>query len=206
VGTSVSEMTNSNAGAVAPTADPRPGKRQRLIDAARTTLYEQGVERTTLADIARAADVPVGNVYYYYYKTKAELVAAVIERYEARYQETVAALDRRRTPRSRLRGLVQVWVEGHGGLAAHGCPVGTLGTELGKGADDLAGESARILATLLDWIERQFRELGRPDARELAVALLAAYEGITVLANALGDEGLITTEAKRLQRWIDSLT
>jgi len=49
----------------------RPGKRDRLIAAAGETIYRQGVEATTIADIAEAADVPVGNVYYYF-KTKDE--------------------------------------------------------------------------------------------------------------------------------------
>jgi AcrR family transcriptional regulator len=40
------------------------GKRQRLTTATARVLHEQGVERTTIADIARAADVPTGNVYY----------------------------------------------------------------------------------------------------------------------------------------------
>ncbi|MGV9661052.1 TetR family transcriptional regulator [Streptomyces koyangensis] len=48
-------------------------KRRRLTAAAAQVLHEQGVERTTLADIARAADVPVGNVYCYF-ETKGELV------------------------------------------------------------------------------------------------------------------------------------
>jgi AcrR family transcriptional regulator len=182
----------------------RPGKRERLITAARTTLHEQGVERTTIADIARAADVPVGNVYYYF-KTKSELVAAVIERYRSSYRETVASLDRRRTPKARLRGLVEVWVNQRESLTAHGCPIGTLSTELDKGADELVRESAQILATLLDWIERQFHDMGRRDARELAVALLSAYEGVSVLANTLNDQDLIAGEGKRLERWIDSL-
>lgn len=185
-------------------ADARPGKRERLIAAARTTLYEQGVERTTLADIAKAADVPVGNVYYYF-KTKAELVAAVVERYEGRYQELVATLERKRTPKARLRGLIEFWMDQRESLTAHGCPVGTLSTELDKSADALAPASAHIFALLLDWIEGQFRELGRRDARELAVAVLSAYEGVAVLANVLDDASLITTEGKRLQRWIDSL-
>ena len=192
-------MTNSV------TANARPGKRERLIAAARTTLHEQGVERTTLADIAKAADVPVGNVYYYF-KTKSELVAAVVERYQARYQEIIAGLDQRRTPKARLRGLIEVWIDQRETLTAHGCPIGTLSTELDKTADALAAESAGILALLLEWIEQQFRELGRRDARDLAVAVLAAYEGVAVLANVLDDESLITTEGKRLQRWIDSLT
>jgi AcrR family transcriptional regulator len=186
------------------TANARPGKRERLIAAARATLYEQGVERTTLADIARTADVPVGNVYYYF-KTKDELVATVVERYQARNLEIIATLDRRRTPKARLHGLVEVWISQRENLTAHGCPIGTLSTELDKSADVLARESARILGTLLDWIEHQFQELGRRDARELAVALLSAYEGVALLANVLGDEGLIRMEGKRLERWIDSL-
>jgi AcrR family transcriptional regulator len=36
----------------------------------------QGVERTTIADIAPAADVPLGNVYYYF-KMKDDIVDAV---------------------------------------------------------------------------------------------------------------------------------
>ena len=47
--------------------------------------------------------------------------------------------------------------------------------------------------------------MGRDDARELAVALIAAYEGIALLAATLRDPGLISTEGDRLERWIDSL-
>jgi TetR/AcrR family transcriptional repressor of nem operon len=192
-------VTNSNT-----LSNQQPGKRDRLIAAARTTMYEGGVERTTIADIARAADVPVGNVYYYF-KTKGDLVAAVIEGYQAAYQERVQSLDRRRTPKARLRGLVEMWVNQRQNLTAHGCPIGTLSTELDKGNDELVSESAGIFTMQLDWIERQFHDIGRRDARELAVALLSAYEGVTVLANVLGDQELIAAEGRRLEHWIDSL-
>jgi AcrR family transcriptional regulator len=200
----ISWMTNSQRrdGGV---PEPRPGKRERLIAAARETLYAQGVERTTIADIARVADVPVGNVYYYF-KTKGDLVAAVIEEYQDTYVATVKSLDRRRSPQARLRGLIETWVKQREKLASHGCPVGTLCTELGKRADRMGPDAAAILTQLLAWIERQFREIGRRDARELAVALLAAYEGIAVLADTLGDPGLVIAEGRRLERWIDSLT
>jgi TetR/AcrR family transcriptional repressor of nem operon len=58
-------------------AQERPAKRDRLIDAASQLFYEQGVERTTIADIAAAADVPAGNVYYYF-KAKDDIVDAVV--------------------------------------------------------------------------------------------------------------------------------
>ena len=62
-----------------------------------------------------------------------------------------------------------------------------------------------ILAELIDWAEVQFRAMGRTDARELAVALIAAYEGVVLLAAALRDPGLISAETDRLCRWIESL-
>ena len=64
-------------------ATRRPGNRERLVTAAVQLLHQQGIERTTLADIAKAADVPPGNVYYYF-KTRDELVRAVIAARAAR--------------------------------------------------------------------------------------------------------------------------
>ncbi|HEY4458541.1 MAG TPA: TetR/AcrR family transcriptional regulator [Pseudonocardiaceae bacterium] len=183
---------------------PRPGKRERLLAAARSTFYEQGIERTTIADIASVADVPMGNVYYYF-KTKAELVAAVIDLYKTSYESMIASVERRRTPKARLRALVAEWVDRRENLAAHGCPIGTLCTELSKQADLLGPDAAAILTRLLGWIEEQFRAMGRKDAAELAIALLASYEGIAVLADALNNPSLIRAEGHRLERWIDSL-
>jgi TetR/AcrR family transcriptional regulator, transcriptional repressor for nem operon len=37
------------------------------------------------------------------------------------------------------------------------------------------------------------------------VALIAAYEGVALLAATLRDPGLISAEGDRLERWIDSL-
>src|SRR5579883_46467 len=44
-------------------------KRAELVRAAKQLLHAQGFQRTTLADVARVAKVPLGNVYYYF-KTK----------------------------------------------------------------------------------------------------------------------------------------
>ena len=59
-------------------------------------LHQQGIERTTLADIAKVADVPAGNVYYYF-KTKDEVIAAVIEAH-AQQIKTTLAVHRRPPP------------------------------------------------------------------------------------------------------------
>ncbi|WP_311932455.1 TetR/AcrR family transcriptional regulator [Microbispora sp. H11081] len=181
------------------------GKRERLASAAAQVLHAQGVEKTTLADIARAADVPVGNVYYYF-KTKDQLVEAAIDAQARRLDTIIATLDRLPAPQDRLKGLVDGWVEQRDLAAQYGCPTGTLASELDKRADGLDQMLAKVMAVLIGWVERQFQAMGRDDARELAVALIAAYQGISLLTNTFRDPELMTVEGHRLHRWIDSLT
>jgi AcrR family transcriptional regulator len=176
------------------------------VAAACELVYRQGVERTTLADIAAAADVPLGNVYYYF-KTKDDIVAAVVQTHVHQIESAIAALERRhRTPKARLRALVGVVAEHEDAIARYGCPYGTLCSELakraGEGSDALA---ARLMETLLGWAEQQFGALGRRDARELAVELLVTYQGSAVVSSALGEPELLARQARRLQKWIEAL-
>ncbi len=83
--------------------------------------------------------------------------------------------------------------------------IGSLTSELDKRTDDLHTRAAAVLEQLIGWAQRQFEAMGRPDARELAVTLVATYEGIALLANTLGDPGLVSAEGRRLERWIDDL-
>ena len=198
-------MTDSISGQATATGR-RPGKRERLIAAARQLLHEQGVERTTLADIAKAADVPAGNVYYYF-KTKDEVIAAVIDAHAQQIKATLAAIDsRHRSPRSRLKALVREFTGQSELVAQHGCPLGSLCSELGKRVRQPGPVAAGLMRLPIEWAEEQFRSLGRPDAHELALDLLAAYEGRALLANTMHDPGVLAKSAQRLDRWIDSLT
>src|SRR5689334_17472920 len=145
-----------------PAARSRPPKRERLVESARELLYEQGVQRTTLAQIAERADVPPGNVYYYF-KTRDELVQAVIDARIAQIRQVLADLDRRATPKARLKALAGTWVDAAPDVKERGCPVGSLACELGKDDNELAAQGAQLLRVILEWMERQFRELGRRD-------------------------------------------
>ncbi|WP_432920795.1 TetR/AcrR family transcriptional regulator [Microbispora sp. CA-135349] len=180
-------------------------KRQRLMAAAAQVLHRQGAERTTIADIARAADVPVGNVYYYF-KTKDELIAAALAEHARHLGELTARLELLPDPRERLKGLVEAWVSQRDVAARWGCPTGTLATELDKRDEGgLDAEAGRVIRLLLDWAERQFRELGLPEPDGLALTLVGAYQGMSLLANALRDPEIMTREGARLLGWLDSL-
>ena len=97
---------------------------------------------TTLADIAQVADVPVGNIYYYF-KTKDDLVGAVIDAYSVDLRARLSSLDRHRTPKARLKALVRDQVDQRELAAQFGCPMGTLCSELDKRDDDLERAAGR---------------------------------------------------------------
>jgi TetR/AcrR family transcriptional regulator, transcriptional repressor for nem operon len=197
-------MTDSSEENQGAATGSKPGKRERLVAGACRLFHEQGVEKTTLAEIAHAADVPLGNIYYYF-KTKDELVRAVIDAYAQQLRERLSSLDRHRTPKGRLKALVRDLSDQRELTAQFGCPMGTLCSELDKRHDDLDRIAAGLLSVSIDWAEQQFRAMGRSDARDLAVALVAAYQGISLLSNTLTDPELVTREGRRLDRWIDSL-
>jgi AcrR family transcriptional regulator len=180
------------------------GKRERLVAGARQVIHQQGVEKTTLADIARSADVAVGNVYYYF-KTKDDLVAAAIDGHARDVQARLRSLERHRTPQARLKALVGELMSQRELVADYGCPLGSLCSELDKRTNGLDRTCSELLQLPVDWAEQQFRTMGRRDARDLALALIASYQGIALLTNTFRDPELMTREGRRLERWIDSL-
>ena len=181
------------------------GKRQRLTTATARVLHEQGVERTTIADIARAADVPTGNVYYYF-KTKDELIEAALSEHTGNLETLTAQLDRLPDPRERLKALIGGWVEQKDMAARHGCPMGTLAVELDKRYEDgLDLAAGQVIRRLVDWVEQQYRLLGAADPEGLALTLVAAYQGMSLLSNALRDPEIMTREGARLIRELDAL-
>jgi AcrR family transcriptional regulator len=80
-------------------------KRERLIEAAKMQFYQHGVSRTTLADIAEHAQVPLGNVYYHF-RTKDALIEAVIQSHLQELQSLFAHWDLLPDPYQRLVALL----------------------------------------------------------------------------------------------------
>jgi AcrR family transcriptional regulator len=183
----------------------RPGKRERLVAAACDVVHRQGIAHTTLADIAEAADVPVGNVYYYF-KTKDDIVAAVVQTHQDQITETLADLERRhRSPHARLKALIAEQAASAATTAQYGCRYGTLCSELTKGAEGSDPPAAALMQLQLDWAEQQFRTMGRRDAPDLAVELIAGCQGSALLTSALSQPELMVRQTRRLANWIDTL-
>ena len=166
-------------------------------------MYRRGVDTPTLAEIARAAGVPPGNVFYYF-RTRDDLVAAVVDSRVEGIRGLLIALDEIPDPKARLKALTKVWSDNRDDIATYGCPMGTLCSELTKRVSGDYG-AAVIFSTAADWITSQFRQLGQPDAPEDAMTLLATVQGAAVLAATLREPTILMNLIRRLEQWIDSL-
>ena len=122
-------------------------KRERLIEAAQTLFYHQGVNRTTLADIAQQAHVPLGNIYYHF-RTKEALVEAVIEAHEQELQSMFAQWVSLSDPCQRLLAFLAASRKQESVLARYGCPHGSLCLELDK--EDTVLASGRYCYSIVD--------------------------------------------------------
>jgi len=80
--------------------------RNRIIDTAEHVFYQNGVSRSSLADIATAAGVSRGAIYWHF-KNKSDLFTAMFERVKLPFDEMIAAtLDAREAdPLARLRDM-----------------------------------------------------------------------------------------------------
>ncbi len=184
---------------------PQPDKRTRLTETAMKLAYRNGFRETSLADIAEAAHVPVGNVYYYF-KTKEELGEAVVERRLAQFRELREEMDRLSSPKERLFAFVESIRRNRQRLARGGCPLGGLCSELHKEGGALAKKSAALFTEPMGWLEKQFRAAGHEeDAREFSVRLFCAFQGMAAVAHAANDPDLVVMEVKRLKDWIGTL-
>jgi TetR/AcrR family transcriptional regulator, transcriptional repressor for nem operon len=181
------------------------GKRSRLVQTAAKLVYEQGFRKTTLADIAAEAGVPAGNVYYYF-KTKDEIGMAVLEQRLAEFHAVCQICDQSGSPRDRLQTFIQMTFDSREQVALGGCPIGALCAELQKEGGSLAEQARPLFAALLTWTQTQFRALDRGKESEvLALHLVSAVQGISLLANTFRDPKLIALEADHLKTWIRTL-
>jgi AcrR family transcriptional regulator len=176
-------------------------KRKSLVKAGRRLIHSKGFNATTLADIAQASGVPLGNVYYYF-RTKEELLDAVVHEQEDEFRSRVARFEKAATPQARLLAFLDSVVESRMSITRHGCPVGSLSQEMNKRGGASRARVNRQLVARAQWASAQFREMGRTDAQELGVWLTGSVQGVILMANALNDPAVIERQIGQLKAWV----
>lgn len=180
------------------------GKRQRLIEAAAALFHRRGMHLTTIADIARDAAVPLGNVYYYF-RTKDEIARAVLDYWDQRIGDTLGMLKPDAPPRERLAAYLDASAGRAEIYAALGCPLVALALDLRQSGRALAPLALQVHRRQIDWIGRQFRALGQEcaAARSRAEVMLATLQGSFQLAHALGDPQVVDGTIASIKSGLD---
>lgn len=184
-----------------------PSTRARIVEAADALFYRQGFEKTSFADIADAVQLSRGN-FYYHFKTKDDILDAVIALRAARTQSMLESWARTTaTPIARLRRFAEMLIQNRQLIQRYGCPVGTLCAELTKLEHAAQGAASLIFGQFRDWLRDQFEAMDRGrDSDALAMHLLSRSQGIAAVASAFHDEVFIKREVDLIDAWLVSLT
>lgn len=180
--------------------------RQHIVEVANRLFYQRGYNQTSFSDIAEAAEMSRGN-FYYYFKTKDEILEAVLEyRLEGIRSMLTEWAETMTDPRDRLKRYVQILLNEEQNILRYGCPMGSLTVELSKTQLSLQAHSTQMFAVFYDWLKTQFQALGCGRAsRENALHLLAVSQGVSLVVNAFEDSAFLRKEANHLKQWIDEL-
>ncbi len=182
---------------------PHQSTRERIVQAADRLFYRQGYEHTSFADIAAAVNISRGN-FYHHFKTKDDILDAVIARRVVRTRGMLARWEiDGDDPLARVRSFINILLANRRAIKRHGCPVGTLSSELAKLNHDARGDANTLFTLFRQWLGRQFSLAGcGTRADDLAMHVLAMSQGVATLANAFADDAFIEREVARMNVWV----
>lgn len=183
-------------------------KRERLVSAAAKLFWHNGFHGASIKDIAIEANVPLGNVYYYF-PDKAKLALAVAEIFTSETEqmlEEIAISDP--DPRKRLVQLFDKLATSDASRVLHGCPIALAYRDFKLNAPNAANEAGEAFSKLIVWIAKQRQAMGeRPsialsDARQAIVE----WQGAIAVAHALQDSVLLAEAHRRIRRNLTAKT
>ncbi len=161
-------------------APRQDNRREAILDAAARLFALRGYHATSMRDIAAAAEMLPGSVYYHFASKEALLLAVYAEGVARIAAKVDAAVARKRTPRARLEAACGAHLEMLLDRSDYAQVVVRVLPQ------DAAAIAADMIA-LRDDYERRFRDLiaaltlpRRADRRLLRLALLGALNGAKV--------------------------
>lgn len=181
--------------------DPPPDKRRRLVTAAKALFHSRSLQGTSLADIAQASNVPLGNIYYYF-KTKDALAEAVLAEHAIEFKQFTGSVSDEPNPRLRLIKFLDRISDRRVDFAANGCPIGGFASEVSKLNSPLAALSQQIIESQISWVEAQYKAMNVTDAHDRAIQFLAQAQGVISVGHAFQNPGIVARQIERLKSWV----
>lgn len=179
--------------------------RDKIVETADDLFYRQGFNHTSFSDISKAVGISRGN-FYYHFKTKDDILAAVIEKRKAgiskmlrHWSETITE------PRNRLHRYIDMIVGNQENIVDYGCPIGSVCSELIKLKNINKSNATEMIVLFKDWLSEQFSLLGhdKETSEQHSMHILTCTQGISLMGQAFKDSQFIQREADDLKHWIE---
>lgn len=183
-----------------------PGPRERMIVSAALLIRERGARATSLDAVLAHSGAPRGSLYHHFPGGREQLVREAVE-YAGGYVARRMARDPSADP---LAAIERLFDEYSAALVASdyraGCPVVAVAVESPEDGPDLR-DSAR--AAFQGWqtvLMARFDQAGidAERARDLAMVVLAAFEGALVLSRAYRDLAPLEAARRAIREQVDA--
>ncbi|KGF67569.1 TetR family transcriptional regulator [Hoeflea sp. BAL378] len=177
-------------------------RRDAIIAAAARLFWERGFSATSIADIAREAGVPQGNMFYYF-RSKAELALAVADVFFDETQSLIAEAESSAAdPRGRIRFLLQRLARSNRSRVDNGCPINAAVRDFRRTAPEASTRAGQSFELLVSFIARELQKTGpRPSiALARARAVVIEWQGGIALAHAFNDMTVLAESLRRAEQ------
>ncbi|WP_055551489.1 TetR/AcrR family transcriptional regulator [Streptomyces sp. NBRC 110028] len=187
-------------------ANGGPQVRQRIVTGAADMISRRGLNATSIREMAKHAEAPLGSTYHYFPEGKQQLATEAV-RYAGEGIARVLRKELRAGPAAGLRAFLALWrgIVIDTGFRA-GCPVLAVSIE-----EPPPGETPPALVAAAevfdDWedlLAASLREHGAPpgQAEQLATLVVAAVEGTVAMCRAKRSIQPLDRTAEQLQALI----
>jgi TetR/AcrR family transcriptional regulator, lmrAB and yxaGH operons repressor len=191
---------------------PRPpsDSKVKLIAATAKLLQSTGYHATSIKDIARAANAPIGSLYFLFPGGKDELVIAALEQSGREVADILAVvLADQTTPQAVVTtyfGAIQ-WLLTESAYT-DGCPIATVALEAAPTNEAIADTIAAAFEAWTSTLSAALERAGLPAQHLTVVATttLAAVEGALILARASRQTAAFTHVTAGITTLVEHLT
>jgi len=177
-------------------------RRNQLLAAAANRFWQFGYGSTSLADIAKDADVKLGNVYYYF-RTKQDLAEGVANIFVEETQSMLSQVSETEPdPRRRIVALLRRLSQSSRSRVDNGCPIALAVRDFRTDAPMASARAAYSFELLIGFIGRELQRTGSRPSVALAKAreIIVEWQGGISLAHALGDATILAESFRRAEQ------
>lgn len=170
--------------------------RDRILNAAEMRMRDKGFHSVSFRDLANDVGVKSASVHYHF-PQKSDLGNHLVERYSARFQAELDAIDLS-SANAAISGFLALYDEAFS-VGKSICLCAILGAETNGLPETLNARLREFFEMNVEWLSALNARHGLTDTVPDPLELLGALEGAMIVANVMSDRTALTGTILRIQ-------